>query len=123
MGFTSHTTLFPVLLLCLALYCTPAAAFGAGNIASISKIEGVSLSLLPSILGADSIQVKTGAMVISKTLSCSCSWRLARPVVDDASLTPWTSSGFTSETGYAITLRPSIPVRSSTLRRRPCGFL
>ncbi|KAI5856817.1 heterokaryon incompatibility protein Het-C-domain-containing protein, partial [Tricharina praecox] len=40
MGLTSHTTLFPVLLLCLALYCTPAAAFGAGNIASISKIEG-----------------------------------------------------------------------------------
>jgi len=50
MGLT-YRTLIPVLLLCLALYCTPVAAFGAGNIASISKVEGVShLPLLFPVL-------------------------------------------------------------------------
>lgn len=36
MGFS----ILPILLVGLALYAAPAYAFGAGNIASISKIEG-----------------------------------------------------------------------------------
>lgn len=36
----SASTLFPIFLVVLVLYATPAAAFGAGNIAAISSIEG-----------------------------------------------------------------------------------
>jgi hypothetical protein len=49
MGLSSQH-LFPFLLVALTFYVTPVRAFGAGNIASISKIEGALLSFLLSPL-------------------------------------------------------------------------
>jgi hypothetical protein len=75
MGLSSHT-LLPLLLLGLALYIAPAAAFGAGNIASISKIEGANwrhgdledtlLQLLMAAAASGGRQKKFGSMDVKR---------------------------------------------------------
>ena len=56
----------------LLLLAHPAAAFGAGNIGSISKIEGVNCKLEDCATFSHAKKVPKGAMAISKILYLRC---------------------------------------------------
>jgi len=71
MAIFSASTSFLVTITVVLLFAGNVHAFGAGNIGSISKVEGYAIVIIPTLLPlANFLLALTGDMVISKILSC-----------------------------------------------------